>query len=75
MEVVSVLIEEGSGVKVVILIVVDGANDSDNGRRYDEVDIANEDDDKKEVIITSDDAIMVVSTAVTIEGDGKVYTE
>ena len=67
--------EEGSGVKVVILTVVDGANDSDNGRRYDEVDIANEDDDKKEVIITSDDAIMVVSTAVTIVGDGNVYTE
>ena len=60
---------------MVFLTVVDGANDSDNGRRYDEEAIANEEDDKKEVIVTSDVDIVVVSTAVTIEGDSKVYTE
>ena len=60
---------------MVTLTVVDGANDSGNGRKYDEEAIANEEDDKKEVVITSDDGIVVVSTVVTNEGDGKVYTE
>ena len=70
-----VFIEDGSDVKVVTLTVVDGAKDSENGRKYDEEAIANEEDDKKEAIIISDDGIVVVSAVVTNEGDGKVYTE